>query len=325
MTLAAAVLGGATMASATGVVTLRASTHVMRVGSAVTLTGRTPSADATITLVSQRLRDGSWKAAGIATVTAAAASSATTPISLRVTVRPKQGFWRYRLRSESASSTAQSAFVEVHSVGKKYVALTFDGGPWPKWTSAILKILKARDIHATFFMSGYALKPRPKLGRSVVAGGHEVGNHTFSHPNLTRVSSARVASEISKVQRLCRRLLGVTPTYFRPPYGATNKRVASVVRKLHMREVLWDADSADWLLKSPGAVVSRVMRRVRPHAVILMHDGGGDRSMTIRSLPALVTKLRAKGYDFVTMTERRQLGGEKSPQVGAESPRGVLR
>jgi len=280
---------------------------VVHAGKALKLTARVPSTDATVTFVTQKLKAGSWKTVRTSSIDVTASLITTSPIRIRIVPHPKRGYWRYRLRSVTASGTAQSTYVPVHSVGKKYVSLTFDDGPWPMWTSDVLGALKKRDVRATFFMCGYALKPRPKLGKRVVAMGNEVGNHSWSHADFTRLSSAGVRSELSRTQKLIKRVLKVKPVYFRPPYGATNSSVKAVGRSLHLGQVLWSADTLDWKLKSQSAVIANAIRNVHSRSIILMHDGGGNRSTGVGALPTIIRKLKAKGYDFVTMSERRKL------------------
>jgi peptidoglycan-N-acetylglucosamine deacetylase len=186
----------------------------------------------------------------------------------------------------------------------RVVCLTFDDGPWPTTTKAIIKILKDNGVKGTFFQIGRQARHSPSIARAVTEAGLEVANHSENHSySFGRMKASGVLKEISQAQYDIKRATGKTPTFFRPPGGITNKTMGAALKKLHLGWVLWNVDTGDWKRPSPGKIVSRVMRNVRPGAVVLMHDGGGDRTNTVKALPTIIKKLREQGYTFVNLDE----------------------
>ncbi len=189
---------------------------------------------------------------------------------------------------------------EVHvKPGTKVVALTFDDGPWPTYTHQILDVLKRHNIKATFFMVGQELSRRPEIGRDVVAAGHVIGNHSWDHPSRTRNAVSQVKhtdSEIFKQLRIYTHL-------FRPPYGIVTNGMAAQAKSEKHAVVLWSVDSEDWKRPSASTITRTVMREVYPGGIILMHDGGGNRSHTVAALKIFIPQLKQKGYKFVTVPE----------------------
>jgi peptidoglycan-N-acetylglucosamine deacetylase len=191
------------------------------------------------------------------------------------------------------------------SAPAKTVALTFDGGP-SGYTPKIERILRRKgDIKATFFWVGSRVSGYEKVVRRVSSRGHEIANHTWTHPHLTRLSPGAIRSQLARTNRRLARLTGKRPTLFRPPYGEVNRRVRRIARSLGLRTVLWDADSIDWM-SDCRAIVRRVAARVRPQAEVLLHDGGGNRTATVCALPRIIRNLRSRGYRFVTVSELRR-------------------
>lgn len=183
------------------------------------------------------------------------------------------------------------------------IALTFDDGPWPGQTLAVLNILKKYGIKATFFQVGAAAKGRPELSRALVAAGMLIGNHTESHQILTKLSAAGVLDQIKTGENVITKASGQRPRYFRPPGGATTAAMWPVLTDLKLKLVQWDIDTNDWRKPGAAAIVNKVVNNARPGAVVLMHDGGGDRSQTIQALPQIIVRLQAKGYTFVTIDQ----------------------
>jgi peptidoglycan/xylan/chitin deacetylase (PgdA/CDA1 family) len=183
------------------------------------------------------------------------------------------------------------------SAGPKAVALTFDDGPNPGYTDRLLDVLKAKHVHVTFFDVGRMAQAYPDLVKREIKEGHVVANHSWSHPMLAHRSDSSAQDELQKTRDLLRRL-GATVTLFRPPYGSYTGRTVNIAQSLGMRTVVWSVDPADYRRPPPSSIVQRVMSFVRPGAVILMHDGGGDRSNTIAAVPILIDQLRKLGYSF---------------------------
>jgi peptidoglycan/xylan/chitin deacetylase (PgdA/CDA1 family) len=182
--------------------------------------------------------------------------------------------------------------------GGKTVALTFDDGPSPN-TSAILQVLRRNHVHATFCMLGVNVRRNPAMARRVIREGHQLCNHSRDHADLTLLSRRRVRAEVLDAQRQIHAATGVTPRTFRFPYGSSDARARRVVVGLHLRRLGWDVDPQDWNRPAARTLTRRVVRHAHPGCVVLMHDGGGDRSHTAASLDATIRLLRARGYRFV--------------------------
>jgi peptidoglycan/xylan/chitin deacetylase (PgdA/CDA1 family) len=180
--------------------------------------------------------------------------------------------------------------------GSLPVALTFDDGPWPHTTAQILTILVQRQAPATFFVVGRQVERYPELVRQELTAGMTVGSHSWSHPQpFNRLPPARIRDQITHGRRTLGPLR-VRPVGFRPPGGAASPAVLAAAQGLGERTVLWSVDPADW---HPGVtadqLVWRVLAAVRPGAIVLLHDGGGNRSATVAALPAIIDGLRRLG------------------------------
>lgn len=187
----------------------------------------------------------------------------------------------------------------------KVVALTFDDGPHPVFTPQILDILKRYRVRATFFLIGRRAERYPDLAQRVVAEGHEIGNHTYSHPaDLPRKDWDAIRNEIVKGADVIERVTGVRPKLFRPPRGYLNYRIHTAAQLCGFTVVLWtvSADHHDAL--TPKAMAQRVFKLVHPGAIILMHDGRIPiRWKDVKALPLILDGLRKRGYRFVTVSE----------------------
>jgi peptidoglycan/xylan/chitin deacetylase (PgdA/CDA1 family) len=179
----------------------------------------------------------------------------------------------------------------------KIIYLTFDDGPNPLWTSEILSILEAYGAHASFFVVGEEAKAWPYLVMREVLDGNTVGDHSWSHPNLTRLSPSAVWAELARDKSLITKLTGKAPSLWRPPYGAFNLSVFDIGSALAMRMQLWGVTTGDWQLPGTSVIVSRVMSALRNGLVVLLHDGGGHtRAETVAALAILIPRLEAAGY-----------------------------
>jgi len=185
----------------------------------------------------------------------------------------------------------------------KLVALTFDDGPWPGQTDKILKILRHEGVHATFFMLGVRVKIAPKLAKQVAEDGNLVASHSLGHRLLTTAKPKEIKRQIVGGNNAIKKATGVKPTWFRPPYGAIDQRVWKQTRSLHLRVAMWDVDTMDWSRPGVKKIVKTARTHVRKGSIILMHDGGGDRSQTVKALPKVIRELKKRGYIFVTMAE----------------------
>lgn len=174
----------------------------------------------------------------------------------------------------------------------KVIYLTFDDGPSATWTPQILAVLAAYHAHATFFELGIEVQRQPSLPPTVLAAGHRIGNHTYDHKRLPGLSDAGVRSEIAR---------GPKALCLRPPYGEVNKRVRTFAAQAGQRIQLWNVDTRDWSRPGAPAITKAILDGARNGAIILMHDGGGDRSQTVAALKAALPTLVAAGYTFQSL------------------------
>ncbi|MFN6570502.1 polysaccharide deacetylase family protein [Dendronalium sp. ChiSLP03b] len=198
---------------------------------------------------------------------------------------------------------------QVHpGSNEKVIALTIDDGPWQNTTSQMLDILKQNDVKATFFWVGQALQANPELAKREIAEGHAIGNHTWHHW-YRHMDEATAKSEIERTADLIYKTTGVKTYLFRPPGGVLNNGLAAYAKTQKKTVVLWSLTSADTDPHAkPQAFVNNVLKGAKPGAIVLMHDGGGDRQRTVKALPQIITGLKQQGYRFVTIPELLKIG-----------------
>ena len=187
--------------------------------------------------------------------------------------------------------------------GPKYIALTFDDGPWPGQTDKILDILKKNGAKATFFMLGLRVQRNRTLAKAVVASGNEVATHSQTHKMLAKADAATVSYEIGTGATVVRRYTGVKPHWYRPAGGSVSPLVYARAQALGLQVILWTLDTHDYAKPGAQVIADRVIGNAKNGSVVLMHDGGGDRSQTIAALPIIIKALHARGFHFVTLTE----------------------
>jgi peptidoglycan-N-acetylglucosamine deacetylase len=211
---------------------------------------------------------------------------------------PGQGDRVFRLRPVRAvGCTGGSAgLVTNGSRDRRVVALTFDDGP-SEYTPGFLSVLREKHVHGTFFEIGQEMPGRESTMRQILSEGDEIGNHTMHHTEYPGYAS------IAPATSLVESITHFRPCLFRPPGGAVNSSVLAAAGEDGLRTITWDVDPADWSNPGSGAVYSRIVGAAQPGSIILMHDGGGDRSGTMAALPAIIDTLRARGYRFDTVTE----------------------
>jgi peptidoglycan-N-acetylglucosamine deacetylase len=204
---------------------------------------------------------------------------------------------------------------------KKLIALTFDDGPWPKTTEEILATLKKENVKATFFMIGQPLQSFPEIGKKVVAGGHEIANHTVHHW-YHKMSAVVAQREIDDTNKIIEKYLNVKTNYFRPPGGVLTNGLVTYAHKLNDAVLMWSDDSGDSQPRrpTPATIVKNVLAQAKPGGIVLMHDGGGNHEGTAKALPEVIEKLRAQGYQFATITELLEAGGVASATPTTTSP-----
>ena len=182
------------------------------------------------------------------------------------------------------------------------ISLTFDDGPDPKYTPRILDILRQAGVRATFCMVGTQARAYPALVKSVHDAGHTICDHTEHHPHLDQLAAPDVDGEIGSMAGFLHDTTGEAPRFVRAPYGGVNATVVQTAHKYGLRVLGWSIDPSDYLKPAPIVIVGRVFASLHPGAIVLMHDGGGDRTNTIAALPAIINGLKAKGYTIVPPT-----------------------
>lgn len=203
--------------------------------------------------------------------------------------------------AREAARTAPSRAVDC--AASRCVALTFDDGPG-RHTARLLDLLRPTRARVTFFVVGEQVRPNAAVVRRIVAEGHEIGNHTWSHARLPGLSRQAIRAEIDRTQDAVHEVAGVRPKVFRPPYAVTDARVG---RAAGLPQVMWSVDPMDWRSAGPGRgkrtigeMVDQVVGDTRPGDIVLLHDVHGP---TVSAVPELVTRLRRRGYELVTVSD----------------------
>ncbi|HEY5821185.1 MAG TPA: polysaccharide deacetylase family protein [Propionibacteriaceae bacterium] len=194
-------------------------------------------------------------------------------------------------------SRAQPKAVDCRKA--RCVALTFDDGPGP-YTADLVRRLQKAHAPATFFMMGEHVDAFPDLTRTVARAGFEIGNHSYSHPDLTRLSESEVQHQLSRTSAAIQRATGRSPTLMRPPYGARNAEVDKAAAQVGLTEVLWDVDTLDWKHRNAKVVQKDALADAHRGSIVLLHD---IHPTTVQAVPGLVIELRKRGYTLVTVSE----------------------
>jgi peptidoglycan/xylan/chitin deacetylase (PgdA/CDA1 family) len=220
--------------------------------------------------------------AGLGTARLFAQTSAVTPAPV-LPIAPESG-----------------TFISHGLVEGMKVAVTFDDGPNPRMTPQILTELAKRKIHSTFFLIGRNVKARPELAKAMVEQGHEVANHTFTHPTLSKLSDAAVADELRRGQDTLHAATGVTPNLFRPPYGAFKRTQAALAVREQLDILMWSVDPRDWSQPGVEKIQQTVNMETKPGAIVLLHE---LHAQTLEALPTLLDDLQGRGFQLVTVSE----------------------
>ena len=216
---------------------------------------------------------------------------------------------------EPAKGAPRVTFTDCHVEGP-YIAFTFDDGPNPTQTPRLLKMLKDRGIKATFFCLGQCVAQSPEVAKQIVKEGHEIANHSWSHPLLSKMGEEAVKDQIDRAHNVIRQTTGVTPTLFRPPYGGFTVRQRTWANGVwNYKTILWDVDSLDWKHRSPAKTESIIMSETKKGSIILCHD---IHKTTVDAMPATLDALLAKGFKFVTVSELLKMHHEPVAQKKAQ-------
>jgi peptidoglycan/xylan/chitin deacetylase (PgdA/CDA1 family) len=201
-----------------------------------------------------------------------------------------------------------------------YIALTFDDGPSAKLTPKLLDLLAAHHIKVTFFLIGENVAEHPEIVAREAREGHELANHSWSHPNFGKMSDENVRSQIRRTDDAIRSAAGVTPTLLRPPYGSvTTRQKKWINEEFGYKIALWDVDPLDWRRPGPNVVCNRIVKNTRAGSIVLVHD---IHPGSIEAIPCVLSQLEAKGYKFVTVSELLAMKTPIPPKP-SPSPKGA--
>jgi peptidoglycan/xylan/chitin deacetylase (PgdA/CDA1 family) len=206
-------------------------------------------------------------------------------------------------RSASADRTTTGPRPISHwSTGGKLIALTYDDGPNPAITPKLLELLRAKGARATFFVLGDSIRVHPELVRAIVDAGMEVGNHSDTHPQFTKLPESRIRAELAtNHQRIVAAAPGAQVRTMRPPYGAWNPTVMRVAQDMGYKVILWNVDTEDWRKHTTEQITQEILSHAHDGAIVLMHDRYHQTSLAATG--AVIDALSAQGYRFVTVSE----------------------
>ena len=236
----------------------------------------------------------------IALVTAHCLRAEPTPVS--------QGAEK---NGRNAPGESNITFNSVHVAGP-YIAMTFDDGPSATLTPKLLDLLAAHHIKATFFVIGENVAEHPEIVERAAREGHEIANHSWSHPNFGKMSDEGVRRQLTRTDDAIKNATGVRPTLLRPPYGSITARQKRWIHdEFGYQIILWDVDPYDWKRPGPSVVCNRILKETRPGSIVLSHD---IHPGTIEAMPSTVDQLQAKGFKFVTVSELIRMLVPQPPQ-----------
>ncbi|WP_214775459.1 LysM peptidoglycan-binding domain-containing protein [Exiguobacterium sp. s37] len=201
-------------------------------------------------------------------------------------------------------SAAASKFVTSVNTTSKVVALTFDDGADGANTNKILDILAKNNVKATFFLTGSGATNHPQYIKNIAAKGHQLGNHSYTHPDFTKLTATQMKSELDRTEALIKSLTGkTTKPIFRAPFGAVNSTVLNGVGAAgYGYTIQWNIDTIDWKGLTASQINTKVQTNIKPGSIVLMHTGAGAPGTPL-ALPTMISQLKAKGYQFVTVSQ----------------------
>ena len=224
-------------------------------------------------------------------------------------------------KTQAAAEDPSITFNSVHVDGP-YIAMTFDDGPSATLTPKLLDLLAAHHIKATFFVIGENVAEHSEIVARAAREGHEIANHSWSHPNLGKMSGDSVRSQLQRTDDAIQNATGKRPTLMRPPYGSITAREKRWIHdEFGYQIILWDVDPYDWKRPGPAVVRNRILKETQPGSIVLSHD---IHPGTIEAMPSTFDALEAKGFKFVTVSELIRMavpkGSRPSPPPGANAP-----
>lgn len=216
-----------------------------------------------------------------------------------------------------SAEAASSKFISKATTSSKVVALTFDDGSDGTNIQKILNTLSANKIKSTFFLTGSGANNHPQAIKNIASSGHQLANHSYSHPDFTKLTASQIKAELDKTEAAVKKITGKsTKPLFRAPFGASNSAVLAAVGNAgYTHTIQWNIDTLDWKGVSSTAITNKVINNIVPGSIVLMHTGAGA-SGTPGALQGIITKLKAKGYSFVTVSQLLKLPSAPPPAAG---------
>ena len=222
-----------------------------------------------------------------------------------------------KVEAPAPAAGPRITFSSVHT-DAPCIALTFDDGPGKATTPHLLDILAKRGVKATFFVLGENAHENPEILKREIAEGHEIGNHSWDHPNLAQKSEDAVHNQLQRTQDAVFQIAGIKPRLLRPPYGSfTDRQRKWANEQFGFKVILWDVDPFDWKKPGSSVVAHRIIENTRPGSIILVHD---IHAATVDAIPEVLDTLLAKGYKFVTVSELLAMDKPKPSPSPSASP-----
>ena len=212
----------------------------------------------------------------------------------------------YLLNAVLPNNTFYGPVISHSSPEQKIIALTFDDGPYEPYTSKILDILKEENIKATFFILGYNAEKYPETVKRIVAEGHQIGNHTYSHKDLLKMTRSEIIEELDTTNKILFKITGQNIYIMRPPFGAKDANVVKTAQERGLNVVNWSVDGKDWLNRGADITSKEILNKTKNGDIILMHDGDeikseDSREQSVLVIKIIITDLKAQGYEFTTI------------------------
>lgn len=245
-----------------------------------------------------------WKILGLALLILMGGSFLLPPRALVNTVR-------------RVSVLLSGRIIPIYSVEtpEKKVAISFDAVWGADQTPKLLEIMAKNNVRTTFFLSGFWLEKYPEMVKEIARAGHEIGNHTYTHPHLNSLSKEDIARELMRTHQLIQELTGQTATLFRPPFGEYNNKVIETAAECGYTTIIWDIDSLDWQDLSAAAMLERIQKRLQPGSIILFHNAGKHTPETVSQLLPI---LKSKGYSVVPVSHLLLKGETYTDHAGRQ-------
>lgn len=228
------------------------------------------------------------------------------PTEIQSPEKPKESVRDFQYTTAQLVKMYPDTIYLKGSTNTNKIALTFDDGPNVEYTPQVLEVLKQHKVPATFFVMGNRAEKYPEIVQRIVREGHVIGNHTWIHPDLRKVSQSRLINEIQQTEDVIHRFTGLRMGLMRPPYGELSQETIEELKNMKYKAINWSVDSVDWRDKDVDQILINSLPSVRQGGILLFHDSSGEnqsRAATVEALPELIYTLKMQGYEFVTIDE----------------------